>query len=117
PRLLEAKRSHALDQFRAERARSAFGNLDELLSDRRCAGNDSAVTQTGDEGARTCDPINSVVLVKALVLRGEQRIDDVRRHFFESQLVTETLGHARFPQRNSVAIQKRDALNGPTEKR
>ena len=101
----------------AERARSAFGNLDELLSDRRCAGNDSAVTQTGDEGARACDPINPVVLVKALVLRGEDDIDDVWRHFFERQLATETLGHARFAQRNSIAVEKRDALDRRAQKR
>jgi hypothetical protein len=55
--------------------------------------------------------------VKPFVFRGEDGIDHMRWHFVESQLAAETLGDARFPQRNSIPIKERDALDGRAQER
>ena len=88
-----------------------FGNFHKLLGDGRCAGNDPTVSHAGDQSAAGGEPIDSVMRKKAFVFRGENGGDDVRRHFFERELVAESFGHARFAERDAVAIQQRDALD------
>ncbi len=54
---------------------------------------------------------------EAFVLRGEDRIDHVPRHFVQSQLAAEALRDARFAQRDSVSIEQRNALHRRTQQR
>src|SRR6478672_7820139 len=53
--------------------------------------------------------------IEPFVFCRENSSDDVARNFFERELAVETLGHARIAQRNSITIQKRDALDRWTE--
>ena len=54
---------------------------------------------------------------KAFVLRSEHRIDHVTRHFFQSQLVAETLRDSRLAQGNSISIEQRNALHRRAQQR
>ena len=71
--------------------------------------------QPRDERSRGSEPIDPMMPEKAFVLRGEDRLDHVPRHFVQSQLPAETLLHARFAQRNSISIEQRDALHRRAE--
>ena len=55
--------------------------------------------------------------IEAFVLRGQDRVDHVRRNIRESQLATKPLFHARFAQRNAVAVQQANALHRRSQKR
>ena len=64
-----------------------------------------------DDGANVREPVDPAVPEEALVLRGEDRVDDMARHLFQRQLTAEALGHARFAQGDPVPIEQRDALH------
>jgi hypothetical protein len=109
--LFEANGGNAFDDLGPKRPRPALRDFDELLRNGRGAGNDSAMGETDERCATRRQPIDSMVGVKPLVFRGEDRIDDVARNFCERQLVTEPLSDARFPKRNPVSIEERNALD------
>ena len=89
----------------------------ELLRDRRCAGNDPTMAQTGKNRTNARKPIDPVMAIEAFVLRREDGVDDMTRDVLESEFAAESLRHARFAQRNAGAVQQRDALQRRTQQR
>jgi hypothetical protein len=59
-------------------------DLDELLRDGRCARGDSTARDAVGQSAAGRNPIDTAVLIKALSLRREHRIDDVTRDFVDA---------------------------------
>jgi hypothetical protein len=52
-----------------------------------------------------------MVGIEALIFGGQNSVDDVPRHVFQREFVTESLGDACFAEWDAVAIQERDALD------